>query len=113
MAAPCQEGAGEGTGEERFFATMKDAPDMQFILHDARTNGYKPGEQRAFVMAKVMEANDVIVVGAECPEIVRATHMIAVDTMDDLFKLVQDRFGADARVLFVPHALQTLPYVEG
>ncbi len=112
VAAPCQEGAGEGTGEERFFATMKEAPDMQTILHDARTKGYKPGEQRAFVMAKVMEENDVIVVGSECPDIIRDVHMIALDTMDDLFQLVQDRFGADARVLIVPHALQTLPYVE-
>ncbi|MFH1533295.1 MAG: nickel-dependent lactate racemase [Pseudomonadota bacterium] len=113
VVAPCQEGAGEGTGEERFFATMKAAPDMQSILHDARTKGYKPGEQRAFVMAKVMEANDVIVVGAECPDVVRATHMLAMDTMDEVFDEVQGRFGAAARVLIVPHSLQTLPYVEG
>ncbi len=112
VAAPCQEGAGEGTGEERFFATMKAAPDMQSILHDARTKGYKPGEQRAFVMAKVMEENDVIVVGAECPDVIRDVHMIALDTMDEVFAEVKLRFGADARVLLVPHSLQTLPYVE-
>lgn len=112
VAAPCQEGAGEGTGEERFFATMKAAPDMQTILHDARTKGYKPGEQRAFVMAKVMEENDVIVMGAECPDVIRAVHMIALDTMDEVFAEVQRRFGAGARTLLVPHALQTLPYVE-
>ncbi|MBM4355253.1 MAG: nickel-dependent lactate racemase [Deltaproteobacteria bacterium] len=113
VAARCQEGAGEGTGEERFFATMKAAPDMQTILHDARTKGYKPGEQRAFVMAKVMEANDVVVVGAECPDVIRAAHMLAMDTMDEVLADVRRRFGANARVLLVPHSLQTLPYVEG
>lgn len=112
VAAPCEEGAGEGTGEERFFATMKAAPDMQSILHSARTKGYKPGEQRAFVMAKVMEHNDVVVVGSECPDIIRAAHMLAMDTMDEVFSEVAKRFGEDARVLIVPHSLQTLPYVS-
>jgi len=111
VLARCQEGAGEGTGEERFFATMKNAPDMQYILHDARTNGYKPGEQRAFVMAKVMEKNDVVVVGTECPDIIRDAHMIPLPTLGDLFAMVIARYGADAKVLIVPHSLQTLPYV--
>jgi nickel-dependent lactate racemase len=113
VPAPCQEGAGEGTGEERFFATMRNAPDMQTILHDARTNGYKPGEQRAFVMAKVMEMTEVVVVGSECPDVIREAHMLPLETMDQLFRHIKNRFGADARVLIVPHSLQTLPYVKG
>lgn len=112
VVARCQEGPGQGTGEERFFATMKAAPDMQTILHDARTKGYKPGEQRAFVMAKVMEANDVIVVGAECPDVIRASHMIPINTMEELFAEIERRFGPNAKVLIVPHSLQTLPYVD-
>ena len=50
---------------------MRDAPDVQSILDDARKNGYPPGQQRAFVMAKVLEQNRVIIVGSEYPEIVR------------------------------------------
>ena len=47
-------GAGQGVGEQRFYERLRDAKDMQEILVDARTNGYKPGEQRAFVMALVL-----------------------------------------------------------
>ncbi len=68
VPAPCDEGAGDGVGEQRFLKAMQDAPDVQFILDDARQNGYPPGQQRAFVMAKVLEQNDVIIVGAEDPD---------------------------------------------
>jgi len=53
IPARCEEGAGAGVGEQRFFKAMRDAPDVQSILNDARRNGYPPGQQRAFVMAKV------------------------------------------------------------
>jgi len=42
IPAPCSEGAGEGVGEQRFLKAMQDAPSIQFILDDARQNGYPP-----------------------------------------------------------------------
>jgi lactate racemase len=35
IPARCEEGVGEGIGEQRFLAAMRDAPDIQFILDDA------------------------------------------------------------------------------
>jgi nickel-dependent lactate racemase len=55
IPARCEDGVGDGIGEQRFLAAMRDAPSIQFILEDARRNGYPPGQQRAFVMAKVLE----------------------------------------------------------
>jgi len=55
IPARCEEGADAGVGEQRFLAAMREAPDIQFILDDARKNGYPPGQQRAFVMAKVLK----------------------------------------------------------
>jgi nickel-dependent lactate racemase len=43
VPAPCDEGAGDGVGEQRFLKAMQEAPDIQFILDDARKNGYPPG----------------------------------------------------------------------
>ena len=45
IPARCEEGAGAGVGEQRFLAAMRDAPNVQFILDDARKNGYPPGQQ--------------------------------------------------------------------
>jgi nickel-dependent lactate racemase len=109
VPAPCQEGAGRGPGEERFFETMKKAPDVRTILAEARTAGYRAGEQRAFILARVMEENEVVVVGSRCPEIVREAKMIPAETMAEALKYVEERLGREAGVLVVPRALQTLP----
>jgi len=112
-AAPCGEGGGEGVGEQRFLKAMQDAPGIQFILDDARQNGYPPGQQRAFVMAKVLEQNDVIIVGAQEPELIRSAKFLVAPTMDAAFRLVAERLGGDLDALVVPHALLTLPIVQG
>ncbi|MBN1136990.1 MAG: nickel-dependent lactate racemase [Anaerolineae bacterium] len=111
--APCGEGAGEGVGEQRFLKAMQDAPNIQFILDDARQNGYPPGQQRAFVMAKVLEQNDVIIVGAQDPELIRSAKFLAAPTMDVAFRMVADRLGNNLDALVVPHALLTLPIAQG
>ncbi len=112
IPARCEEGAGDGVGEQRFLAAMRDAPNVQFILDDARKNGYPPGQQRAFVMAKVLEHAHVIIVGSERPEIVSACKMIPAATMDEAFAIVQKALGSNLDVLIVPHALLTLPVVS-
>ncbi len=111
VPAPCEEGAGEGVGEQRFYETMKGASDMPSLLAELRRTGYPPGAQRAFVMAKVLEKAHVIVVGAEHPDVVRDSHMIPAANMDEAFEIVTQKLGDDLDVLVVPHALLTLPIV--
>ena len=125
IPARCEEGAGDGVGEQRFLAAMRDAPDVQYILDDARQNGYPPGQQRAFVMAKVLEGARVIIVGSKYPDVVEACKMTPAATMDEALALAARELGdeadgqhpADERhpldVLVVPHALLTLPVVGG
>jgi lactate racemase len=112
IPARCEEGAGSGVGEQRFLAAMRDMPDIRSILEDARTNGYPPGQQRAFVMAKVLEQSKVIVVGSECPDIVAACKMIPAATMEDAIRIAARDRGLACDVLIVPHAMLTLPVVR-
>lgn len=112
IPARCEEGAGAGVGEQRFFTAMRDAPDVQFILDDARKNGYPPGQQRAFVMAKVLEQSNVIIVGSECPELVTACKMIPAATMEEALELAASKLGSACDVLIVPHAMLTLPVLQ-
>ncbi len=112
IPARCQEGAGNGVGEQRFLAALRDAPDIPFILNDARRNGYPPGQQRAFVMAKVLEHARVIIVASECPEIVASCKMIPAATMEEALQIAARDVGSSCDVLIVPHALLTLPIVK-
>ena len=112
IPARCEEGAGAGVGEQRFFSAMRDAPDVQSILEDARRNGYPPGQQRAFVMAKVLERTNVVIVGSECPDLVAACKMIPAATMEDALELATSKLGSTCNVLIVPHAMLTLPVIQ-
>jgi nickel-dependent lactate racemase len=113
IPAPCGEGAGDGVGEQRFLAAMQGAPDVRTILDDARRYGYPPGQQRAFVMAKVLEQNEVLIVGAEDPDLIRSAKFHSEPTMADALHAVSRKLGNALDVLIVPHALLTLPIVRG
>jgi nickel-dependent lactate racemase len=113
IPAPCGEGAGEGVGEQRFLKAMQEAPDVRFILEDARKHGYPPGQQRAFVMAKVLEQNDVIIVGAQDPDLIRSAKVLTAPTLEAAFAMAGKKLGNALDVLVVPHALLTLPIVQG
>lgn len=112
LPSPMPEGAGDGPGERRFFETLRSAKSMSSLLAELRSTGYPPGAQRAFIMAKVLEKNQVIVVGSEVPEIVRQAKMIPAPDMDAAFEKAAAILGRrDLDVLIVPHALLTLPIV--
>jgi len=112
IPARCEEGAGDGVGEQRFLQKMKAATDMPSLLAELRRTGYPPGAQRAFVMAKVLEQSEVIIVGSETPEVVRDAKMIPAADMDEALRLAADKLGPNLEVLVVPHALLTLPIVQ-
>jgi nickel-dependent lactate racemase len=111
IPARCEDGAGDGVGERRFLAAMREAPSIQFILEEARRNGYPPGQQRAFVMAKVLEKAHVMIVGSECPDLVAACKMTPVATMEQALDTAANELGPSCNVLIVPHALLTLPII--
>ena len=112
IPARCEEGAGDGVGEQRFLTAMRNAPNIQFILNDARKNGYPPGQQRAFVLAKVLEETNVVIVGSEFPDLVAACKMIPATTMEEALNLAAAKLGPACDVLIVPHAMQTLPILK-
>ena len=109
VPAPCSEGAGGGAGEQRFFEALRDAGELREFIERAKEEGLPPGAQRAFVMAKVMEKNEVVVVGSKFPEIVRDAKMLPLPSMEDAVEYIESKFGPKAAVLVVPHSLQTLP----
>ena len=112
VPARCQEGAGEGVGEQRFFEKMRNARDMPSLLEELRRTGYPPGAQRAFIMAKVLEEAQVVIVGSKHPDLVEACKMIPAETVDEALGIAAETLGPELDVLIVPHALLTLPVVK-
>lgn len=63
-------------------------------------------------MAKVLEQANVIIVGSECPNLVRDRKMIPANTMEEALQIVSARLGPACDVPIVPHALLTLPVLR-
>jgi nickel-dependent lactate racemase len=111
--ARCDEGAGSGIGERRFYEELRSATNVSALLEKMRREGYQAGAQRAFIMAKVMEVNPVVIVGAEHPDVVKDTKMVPAKTMTEAFEFAVNHIGRpDLDVLIIPHALLTLPHVR-
>jgi nickel-dependent lactate racemase len=111
IPARCQEGVGQGVGERRFHELMRWARDATEIVEAARQEGYPAGGQRAFVVAKVLQECEVVVVGSEDPGIVEEAKMRPFADMSEALKYVERKHGRDADVLVVPHALHAVPVV--
>jgi len=113
LAAETPEGAGQGAGEQRFYLALRDATSLTDFLAECRRNGYPGGQQRAFLLAKVLAAHPIIVVGSRTPEIVRDIKMLPAASIEEAIRLALERVQQPrAQTLIVPHALLTLPVVR-
>ena len=100
IPAALPEGAGEGTGERRFYDWLSGATSAADLYAEMRA-GYDPGAQRAFVLARALRDHDVWVTDSEHPEVVEECLLHAADSVDDAV-------DPGSEVLVVPDALNTL-----
>ncbi|PSQ45499.1 hypothetical protein BRD15_11590 [Halobacteriales archaeon SW_6_65_15] len=100
LSARLPEGAGEGTGEQRFYEWLSEAENAD-ALYDEMRRGYEAGAQRAFVVARVLRNYDVYVTNSESSAVVEDCLMHARESVEDAIEP-----GSD--VLVVPDALDTL-----
>jgi nickel-dependent lactate racemase len=104
LPARLGEGAGDGTGERRFYDRLRSATDAD-SLYESMRSGYDPGAQRAFVVARALRDAEVYVTNTDRPDVVEECLMHAADR-------IEDAVDPGSRVLVVPDALNTL-LVEG
>lgn len=120
LPAAIPEGAGQGTGEQRFYDILSRASSPAQLVDELRRNGFPAGAQRAYILAQVLMHHPIIVVGAQHPQVARACHMLTADDMPAGFALAEDiaraQFNLPAPypldVLIVPDALLTLPRLK-
>jgi len=109
IPAKCQEGAGTGIGEKRFFTMLKNMTIDEILDYSGE---FKAGEQRAFIMANVLKQYRVIIVGSETPDIVRKTKMIPAENMEKALETVFADLGNALKIIMIPNSLSTLPMME-
>ncbi|WP_276254318.1 lactate racemase domain-containing protein [Halomontanus rarus] len=100
VPAALPEGVGEGTGEQRFYDRLRTASDADSLYREM-LEGYEPGAQRAFVVARVLREHEVYVTNSATPTVVEECLLRAEPT-------VSEAVPAGSEVLVVPDALNTL-----
>jgi nickel-dependent lactate racemase len=100
VPAALPEGAGDGTGEQRFERWLTSATDADSLYREMR-RGYEPGAQRAFVLARVLRSHDVWITNSQHPALVEDCLMHAADSPEAAIE-------PESKVLVVPSAIDTL-----
>ena len=90
---------------------MRDPGGPAAIIAKARRDGIRPGEQRAYVMARVLEDIIVIVAGAEHPAEIESMGFQSAPSIEAALAKAVEVVGTPLDCLVVPHALLTLPIV--
>lgn len=103
------EAVGNGVNARNFFNALQGVRSLDTLITGLLERGYRPGEARAFQLARLLELNEVIVVGSEFPELVEACHLHAAADMEAAIEQTRWLLGNDLDVLVIPHALHTLP----
>ncbi len=113
IPAQLDEGAGEGTGEQRFLAALERAESPAAVVEEARRR-FAGGEQRAVMVALTLQHCLVIVAASESPEVVRLAKLRAAVDVEEALDIAYEHIGRPehAAVLLVTHALHTLPVVR-
>lgn len=110
LAALCS----EGTGDPRFETIFRRSRSPSEVVARSMDRTFEPGEQRAYMLARVLEHARVVLVGSSIsPRLLREMFIKSARTMDGALKAAFKELGTDAKVLVIPHSLLTIPNLKG
>lgn len=112
LPARLAEGAGAGRSELNMFEVLQQfgpTPDLRQHLLE---NGCRPGEQRAFMIAQLLQRYRLIIVSAErqAATVVQAAGLEFAPSMEATIDLIALE---NPRTLIVPHAIKMIPVAIG
>lgn len=105
LPAPLEDGCGEGEGEKRFAALIREGVDA--VLARRRDVPFRGGEQRAWVLSKVLANRRVILVGPRDPARFEGLPFELAAGLDEGLRRAAELTGG-GRLLVVPDAIGTI-----
>jgi hypothetical protein len=107
----CGETSEKDVRERQFYEALAGATDMSTVMRQLSQRGMRSGEQRAYMLAQTMIAQNyhVIVVGPDCADQARDCGLISAHDMLEAASLAETIAGKSPRVLMLPHAAHLIP----
>lgn len=114
LPAPLPEDGGQGTGERNTMDALRRFGPTPALIDHMLQHGCRPGEQRAFIIAQMMQAYRLIVVGAQHPDFLPPLGIAQARDMPAALGMAEAILGTKTpRMLVVPHALKFMPVPAG
>lgn len=110
VPVPLPENGGQGIGEINTLETLRRFGPTQALIDHLLKNGCRPGEQRAFMIAQLLQHYQMILVGVQNPDFLADTGLIYAPDMNTATGIAETMLQTTSpRTLIVPHALKTIP----
>lgn len=106
LPASLPEQGGQGAGDANTLDALRRFGPSQALIDHLLQVGCRPGEQRAFMIAQLLQRFRLIVVGADEPAFLSDIGIESAPDMETTQAMIE---LAEPRVLIVPHALKTMP----
>lgn len=107
LLAECKEGLGEATFEEWMVKAKSPCDPIDWIQKE-----FVLGAHKAAVVCMVLKRVKVYLVSKMDPNVVKDIFFIPADSAQNALDMAIKEYGNNAKVLVLPYANSTLPYVE-
>jgi nickel-dependent lactate racemase len=104
----------EDSEESRaFYDALTNAPTPDRVIEQLHGRSLKKGEDRAYLLAHVMQRHHVIAAGAPREQLARNSHFVPANDVREAGELAESYAGHAPRALVVRHARRSLPAFAG
>ena len=90
-----------------FYEALSSGSNTEEVIQLLSRRALAPGEDRAYLLAHVLQRNPIIAVGLR--ESDQARHVISVRNISEAAELAETFIGHRPRTLFLPRALSAVP----
>jgi nickel-dependent lactate racemase len=104
----------EDSEESRaFYDVLTNAPTPDRVIEQLQGRSLKKGEDRAYLLAHVMQRHHVIAAGAPREQLARRSHFVPSRDVREAGELAESYAGHTPRALVVRHSRRSLPGFSG
>ncbi len=108
IPAPCE----DGCGHPGYCDIMKKAQDVDDIIAISREEGFAPGEQKALILARILQRARMVMTDCLLPEqTLKDLYLESAPTLQEALDRELKK-NPKARVVLIPDGLLTLPIIK-
>ncbi len=96
-----------------FYDVLSNATTPDQVILQLQGRSLQPGEDRAYLLAQVMQRNHVVVAGSQHEQLARASHFLSAPSIREAAELAESFADVRPKALIVRNAARSIPVFGG